>query len=181
LAQQLPGKGILAALAFFVVIMGLDGFNSLFTDIGVWHPWETTNTTRVITGYLSGVTLTIALIWLVSGTVFQVSDRRPVMDSWRDVVYSVAPLGLVFVILWTAPAWLYVPFSSLLVISAWLVLGTLALVTVLLISRFDERIVKRAQLHIPGAVGLLLGLAAMLMLAMGRQWLESTLGIPSTL
>lgn len=181
LAQQLPGKPVLAALTLFVVVMGLDGFNSLFTDIGFWHPWTTTNITRVITGYLAGVTLTVALVWLISGTVFQISDRRPVMDSWRDLVASVAPLALVGLILWLAPGWLYVPFSSLLVFSAWIVLGTLGLVTLLLITRFDERIVQRAQLHLPGAVGLVLGLAAMLMLAFGRQWLESTLGIPSTL
>lgn len=181
LAQQLPGKPILAMLALFVVAMGLDGFNSLFTDIGIWHPWTTTNATRVITGYLAGVTLTVALVWLLSGTVFQVADRRPIKDSWRDLVSSVASLGPIGLVLWIAPGWLYVPVSSLLVFSAWIVLGTLALVTVLLISRFDERIVQRAQLHLPGAVGLVLGLAAMLMLAFGRQWLEATLGIPSTL
>ena len=181
LAQQLPNKVTLAVLGLFVAAMGADGFNSLLTDLNLWHPWTTTNATRIITGYLAGVTITIAIVWLVSGTVFQVADRRRVMDSWRDLALSIAPLGLVGLVLWFAPGWLFVPFSTLLVVSAWIVLGTLALVTVLLISRFDERIVQRSQLHLPGAVGLVLGLAAMLMLAFGRQWLESTLGIPSTL
>lgn len=181
LAQQLPNKVTLAVLGLFVAAMGADGSNSLLTDLNLWHPWTTTNATRIITGYLAGVTITIAIVWLVSGTVFQVADRRQVMDSWRDLALSIAPLGLVGIVLWFAPGWLFVPFSTLLVVSAWIVLGTLALVTVLLISRFDERIVQRSQLHLPGAVGLVLGLAAMLMLAFGRQWLESTLGIPSTL
>lgn len=181
LARKLPPKIILGMLALFVTAMGLDGFNSLFTDLGIWHPWTTTNTSRVITGYLAGVTLTVALIWLLSGTVFQVADRRPIMSSWRDLVFSLAPLAAVGVILAWAPGWLFVPFSSLLVFSAWVVLGTLALVTVLLVTRFDERIVHRAQLHVPGAIGLILGLMAMLMLAYGRQWLEQTLGIPSTI
>lgn len=181
LAQQLPNKVTLAVLGLFVAAMGADGSNSLLTDLNLWHPWTTTNATRIITGYLAGVTITIAIVWLVSGTVFQVADRRQVMDSWRDLALSIVPLGLVGIVLWFAPGWLYVPFSTLLVFSAWIVLGTLALVTVLLISRFDERIVQRSQLHLPGAVGLVLGLAAMLMLAFGRQWLESTLGIPSTL
>lgn len=181
LAQLLPPKFVLTILALFVSAMALDGFNSLLTDIGIWHPWTTTNTTRLITGYLAGVTLTVALIWLLSGTVFQVADRRPIMSSWRDLVASLAFLPVVGIVLSTAPGWLYVPFSTLLVFSAWLVLGTLALVTILLVSRFDERIAQRSQLHLPGAVGLVLGLAAMLMLAFGRQWLERTLGIPSTL
>lgn len=181
LAQELPPRPILAVLVSFVAVMGLDGFNSLFTDIGLWHPWTTTNETRIITGYLAGVTLAVALVWLLSGTVFQVSDRKPPMSNWTDIGLSLLPMALVGVILATGPGWLYVPLSSLLVFSAWIVLGTLALVTVLLITRFDERIVQRAQLHIPGAIGLVFGLAAMLMLAFGRQWLESTLGIPSTL
>lgn len=181
LTQQLPPHGILATLVLFVIAMGLDGFNSLFTDIGLWHPWTTTNETRLVTGYLAGVTLAVALVWLLSGTVFQVADRKQVMTSWRDIAGSIAPLLVVGLILWIAPSWLYVPVSTLLVVSAWGVLATLALVTVLLASRFDERIVSRTQLHLPGAVGLILGLGAMLLLAFGRQWLESTLGIPSTL
>lgn len=181
LAQQLPPYSILAVLVLFVIAMGLDGFNSLLTDIGLWHPWVTTNVTRVVSGYLAGVTLAVALVWLLSGTVFQVADRRPSMDSWIDLLGAILPLAIVGAVLWLAPGWLYVPFSTLLVFSAWGVLGTLALVTVLLLSRFDERIVSRAQLHLPGAVGLILGLGAMLLLAFGRQWLESSLGIPSTL
>lgn len=181
LAQQLPANAILAVLVLFVIAMGLDGFNSLFTDIGLWHPWTTTNASRLATGYLAGITIAVALVWLVSGTVFQVSDRQPVMASWLDIVGSLSPLMLVGIILWAAPAWLFVPFSTLLVFSAWGVLGTLALVTILLITRHDERIVARTQLHLPGAIGLILGLGAMLLLAFGRQWLESTLGIPSTL
>lgn len=181
LAQQLPPHAVLAVLVLFVIAMGLDGFNSLFTDIGFWHPWTTTNTTRLITGYLAGITIAAALVWLLSGTVFQVADRKPIMDSWLDIVGSILPLSLVGFILWIAPSWLFVPFSTLLVFSAWTVLGTLALVTMLLVTRFDERIVARRQLHLPGALGLVLGLGAMLVLAFGRQWLESVLGIPSTL
>lgn len=181
LAQNLPSYAILTVLVLFVIAMGLDGFNSLLTDLAFWHPWTTTNGTRIVTGYLAGVTLVVALVWLVSGTVFQVSDRRPAMDSWIDIVGSIVPMLLVGIVLWTAPAWLYVPVSTLLMFSAWGVLGTLALVTLLLVTRFDERIVRRAQLHLPGAIGLVLGLGVMLLLAFGRQWLERSLGIPSTL
>lgn len=180
-SQSLPSPPLLAVIALFVVAMAADGFNSLLTDIGVWHPWETTNITRLVTGYGAGVALSVALVWLLGGTVFQVADRTPVMDSWRDIAASLTYLPIVGVVLWQAPSWLYLPFATVLVVSAWIVLGTLATVTVLLAARIDERIVRRAQLHIPGAIGLVLGLGVMLMLAFGRQWLESTLGIPSTL
>jgi hypothetical protein len=38
-----------------------------------------------------------------------------------------------------------------------------------------------AQLHIPGALAGIAGLAVMLLLAFGRVWLENVTGIPSTL
>jgi hypothetical protein len=77
--------------------------------------------------------------------------------------------------------WLHVPLSTLLMMSAWIVIGTLALVTILLATKVDERIVRVHQLHIPGALGLILGVGIMLLLAFGRSWLERSLGIPSTL
>lgn len=181
LSQQLPPHAILAVLVVMLAAMAADGFNSLLTDLDLWHPWTTTNATRLVTGYASGVTLAVSLVWLLGGTIFQIAERKPVMDSWRDIAGSLIFLPIVALILWAAPAWLYVPFSTLLMLSAWIVLGTLATVTVLLVSRIDERIVHRSQLHLPGAVGLLFGLGAMLLLAFGRQWLENTLGIPSTL
>ncbi len=180
-SQHLPPMPILVAVGFLVAAMAADGFNSLLTDVGAWHPWTTTNTTRLITGYGAGVGLAVALVWLLGGTVFQIADREPVMSSWRDIAGSIAFLPVVAAILAFAPGWLYLPFAILLVISAWIVVSTLATVTLLLATRIDERIVKRMQLHVPGAIGLVIGLGVMLMLAFGRQWLESTLGIPSTL
>lgn len=181
LAVQLPPVRYLAVLAGFVALMAADGFNSLFTDIGWWHPWESTNNFRVITGYGMGVALAVALVWLMAGTVFQIARKETTIRSWTDLGWCLAPLPMLLGILhldWTA---LHVPLSIFLMLSAWAVLGVLACVTILLATRTDERIVRTSQLHVPGAVGLLVGVAIMLLLAFGRTWLEHTLGIPSTL
>ena len=181
LAQHLPPKPVLAAIAIFAIAMAADGFNSLLTDLGLWHPWTTTNSTRLVTGYGAGIALAVALIWLLGSTAFQVASRMSVMDSWKDVAGSLVVLPVVAAALAAAPAALYLPIAALLVVSAWVVLATLATVTILLVSRRDERVVRRTHLHLPGAVGLILGLGIMLVLAFGRQWLESTMGIPSNL
>lgn len=181
LRSRLPSISILLMLGVFVAAMATDGLNSLLTDIRYWHPWQTTNQTRMVTGYLAGVALAVALIWLFSGTAFRIAYRRPILESWLDLALCVAPLALWSLALWTAPAWLYLPVALFLVASAWSVLATLALVTVLLATKADERVFRVDQLHLPGVVGLVVGLIVMLLLSAGRQWLEQTLGIPSTL
>lgn len=181
LSHQLPSLQMMAVLALFAAAMAADGFNSLLTDLNLWHPWTTTNTTRLITGYGAGVALAVALVWLLGGTVFQIAERMPILGGWRELVGTLIFLPVVGLLLWIAPGWLYVPFATLLVISAWTVLGTLATVTLLLVTRRDEKIVSRPMLHLPGAVGLILGLVAMVLLSSGRQWLEAAVGIPSTL
>lgn len=181
LFHQLPSLQMMAVLALFAAAMAADGFNSFLTDLNLWHPWTTTNSTRLITGYGAGVALAVALIWLLGGTVFQIADHSPIVANWRDLAGMVVFLPIVGLLLWIAPGWLYVPYAALLVLSAWSVLGTLATVTVLLATRRDERIVSRPMLHVPGAVGLVVGLVVMLLLSSGRQWLEAVFGIPSTL
>ncbi len=181
LAGELPPLRYLAVLAGMALLMAVDGFNSLFTGLGWWHPWESTNAFRVVTGYGMGVVIAVALVWLLAGTVFQVARKESSIHSWADLVWCVVPLPVLLGVLHLDWRWLYIPLSTLLMLSAWIVLGTLALVTLLLATRIDERIVHVRQLHIPGALGLVMGVAVMLLLAVGRSWLERTLGIPSTL
>lgn len=180
-AQQLTSWPKLIVLAVFMASMALDGLNSLLTDLGLWHPWTTTNSTRLVTGYLAGTSISVALVWLLSGTIFQVADRKPILTSWADFVGMLVFLPAFSLLMWLDISWMYVPIAALLVLSAWCVLGILALTTLLLTTRLDERVVRRAQIHLPGAVGLALGLGAMLLLSYGRQWLESFMGISTTL
>jgi uncharacterized membrane protein len=181
LRAGLPSVKVMVALAAFVGVMAADGFNSLFTDLGLWHPWESRNELRVITGYATGVTLAVVLAWLVSSTVWRIADREPVVGSVRDLALFWIPFVPYAIAVMSGAAWLYVPLSLLLMLSAWIVLSLLALSMVLLAMKWDDRILRMVHLHVPGAIAGIAGLAIMLVLAFGRVWLENTLGIPSTL
>lgn len=177
----IPARPIVFLLALFVVVMAADGFNSLFTDLGIWHPWTPRNEYRLVTGYLTGITLAVVLSWLLGSAAYRVGNRRPGVTTFRDIVWMLVPLAPFSIALLSGAAWLYVPLSLLLVTSAWLTMSMLTLSVVILAFKLDESVVRPDGLHVPGAAAAIVGLAVMLGLAMGRVWLESAMGIPSTL
>lgn len=181
LSQELPRWSVLMVLGAFMLSMALDGTNSLFTDLGIWHPWTTTNLTRLVTGYLAGITMAAAIAWLIAGTLWHLARNEPPVHSVGEVLVMTIPLPVTWLLIAYAPSALYVPIAMLLMFGAWVVLALLATAAILLATHWDNRILRLDQLHVPGAIGLLVGLAIALALAFGRSWLERTLGVPSTL
>lgn len=177
----IPPKRVIVVLALFVVAMGADGFNSLFTDLGLWHPWESRNELRLITGYLTGISLGVTLSWLLGSTLYRMGSRAPAVSGMREVWIIVAAFIPYAALVLSGATWLYAPLSLFLVISGWLTMTLLALAIVVLALRLDDRITRIPQLHVPAAVAGVAGLAIMLVLALGRMWLERTFGIPTTL
>lgn len=176
-----PPVRVTILLAAFVVAMAADGFNSLFTDLGLWHPWESRNELRLITGYLTGVSLGVTLSWLLGSTLYRMGSRQPGVQSPREVGVMVAGLLPYAVVVMSGATWLYAPLALVLVLSGWLTMSLLALAIVVLALRLDDRVTQLRHLHVPAAVAGIAGLAIMLVLALGRMWLERTFGIPSTL
>lgn len=181
LALGVPPWKVMAVLALFVTTMAADGFNSLLTDIGSWHPWRPRNEFRLVSGYLAGVSLGTVLAWLLGSALYRVGKRHAGVAGFRDIVMILVPLAPYGVLLFSGATWLYMPVSMMLIVSAWLTMTVLGLSVIVLAFRLDERVVRIHHLHVPGAVAALLGLGIMLVLAFGRMWLERTMGIPSTL
>ncbi len=172
-----PPKLIVGVLTGLVGMMAIDGFNSLFTDLGIWHPYEPRNLYRLITGFGTGMALAVILCWLLASSMWNLSSAKPGISSIRDLGWMAllgVPYGLAVYSGWGG---FYLPIAGLLVASAWLTLTVLMLVVVLLLFRIDERVRTVPQLHVPGAVAAGLALILMLALAGGRFWLERTFGI----
>lgn len=177
LRYGLPPARVMLLLGGFVAIMAVDGFNSLLSDLQVWHPYASQNVLRLVTGYGTGVTLAIVLTWLISSSLWNLSVDSPVVRSARSLVIPITCLVPIVVIALASPAWLHVPISILLIVSAWATLAGLALAMILLMFRLDDRVRHPAQAHVPGAVAMIVGLVVMLSLAGIRFWLERAIGI----
>lgn len=176
-----PPLKIVLVLAGGVGLMALDGFNSLFTDLRIWHPYAARNEIRLITGYLTGMAMAVALCWLLGSSMWRVSRSTPGIRNYRDLLI---PAGLFLpyaLIVMSGSSVFLLPLTWLLMTSAWLTLTVLMLVVVLLLFRYEDQVTSLHQLHVPAAVASGIALAIMLTLAGGRFYLERTFGIPSTL
>ncbi len=176
-----PPKTVIAVLGAFVIAMAVDGFNSLLTDLGMWHPYAPANVFRVVTGYASGLALAVALGWLLASSVWNLSWPAPGVASLRDLLLPILLIVPYLALILWGPEPLHLPLSVALVAAAWITLSMLMLVIVLMAFRIDDRVRSIRQLHVPVAVAALLGVTVMLALAGVRFWLEHTFGISNTM
>lgn len=176
-----PPKWIVATLAALVLAMAVDGFNSLLTDLGVWHPYVSGNAMRVLTGYGAGSALAVALGWLVASSAWNLGSPDVAVGRREDLLIPVGGLLCFGSVLAWSPGWLHFPVSLTLVVSAWLTVTLLMLVIVLLGLRLDARVRSFGELHVPVAISALLALSVMIGLASARFWAERTFGITNSM
>jgi len=172
-----PPRAVVAILAAAIGLMAVDGFNSLLTDLGAWHPYAPHNAYRVVTGYGCGVALAVALSWLLASSVWNLGDKAPSIAGLPDLAIPFTLLAPYGFLLLTRPGWLYGFVTVFLVASAWLTVSMLVLVIVILAFRLDELIARVGQLHVPVAIAGLLAIIVMLALAGARFWVEHRFGI----
>jgi uncharacterized membrane protein len=176
-----PPQRVVAMLVFLVALMALDGFNSLFYDLRIWHPYEPANALRVITGYGVGIVLAVALCWLLASSVWNMSSPAIAVRGFGDLVAPAIGLAGYGVVLWVSPSWLHLPVSIILVLSAWMTVSMLVLVLVLLSLKLDAHVRKMQHLHVPVAISALLAVSVMMGLSGLRYWAEHTFGISNAL
>lgn len=176
-----PPRSVVTVLGAFVIAMAADGFNSLFSDLGIWHPWESTSVSRVVTGYGVGMALAVALCWLLSSSTWRMSKPESGVGSIRDLAIPAIGLAVYGVLLAWSPGWLHFPVSMMLVFSAWITVTMLMLVIVLLALKLDSSVRSVRELHVPVAMSGLLAVTVMMGLAGFRFWIEHTIGFSNAM
>lgn len=179
--QRDPARWVVALCIALIAAMGVDGVNSLVSDLGLWHPYETANTIRLITGAGAGVAIALILGWLFATSIWVKGEQGAVVDAPRELAPILLGCVAYIALVSTRAGWLYQPIAYLLVLSAWLTLSALVLIILILATRRDRTMTLLRQIHIPAALALLGGLALMAALAGGRFWLEHRLGIPTSM
>lgn len=176
-AFRLPSVPTLCVLGAFVAVMAIDGVNALLDDLG--HPvYAPDNRLRLLTGLMAGVALAVALCFLLATTLWRSGDGAAPSVRGPGEALLVAALALPFAMLAASGAgWLYAPISFALLLSAVAAVGMLMTATVLLATGRDRRFDRLADAQAPAAIGLLAGVAFILLVAAGRFWLERAFGL----
>jgi uncharacterized membrane protein len=173
-AGRLPPVLITVLLGLFVLIMAVDGFNSLLRDMFLPHLYVPRNELRTLTGMGMGVALAVALLLILNLALRREVDRaQRVMEGWRDLGGALLVNLLVWGAIYGNVALFYWPIAAV----AWAgivgILFTVNLLVVAIAMRYEGAVDRIAQLARPGTVALLLTTFELGLLSWARFWMEA--------
>lgn len=175
-----PTRGSLGVLGVFVVMMAIDGFNSLSTDVGRGQIYAPSNDLRLLTGWATGVAIGTVMTMLVAMTVWAgASESEPILPNWRWPLYLAAPVAVLWIALQTNATLVYYLVGLALIASAVLAFSTLILCSIVMLKNQMNGFGSASQVDRLAAVSIVIGAAVLLGLAAGRFWLERQLPLAS--
>jgi uncharacterized membrane protein len=178
-AAAFPTRGVMVTLVVLVTAMAVDGFNSLFLDLGMRHFYEPQNWLRLVTGAGAGIALGVTLCYLTAETLWRQPDYRARTFVWRDLLLSVlAWIPLMLAVMYGTEA-LFPFVTVLLLVSAVVTVCSISYMMMVLIRARNNRHMTASDLGLEAAAGILIGFVAIGVLACGRFALERWAGIAS--
>lgn len=172
-AGGLPPWHISVALVAFVAVMAVDGFNSLFVDIGRPSLYTPNNLLRTLTGMGMGVSIGVMLHLVINKTLRKdVDDNLPVLKSWWELVGILAIDFLVLVAIYANLGLLYWPLAFIAFFGITGVLYLVSLLLTSLVMGYEGKVTSWKQLARPAAVALIPTLLMLGSMSWLRFWLE---------
>ena len=172
-AAKLPPWPILITLLLFVVLMGLDGFNSLLVDIFMPHLYTPRNELRTLTGSGMGVAMAVLMFLMFNMSLRQnpATDQR-IMGNWLELGGAIGLNLIVLAAMYGNLSFMFWPIAF----SAWLgITGILYGINTLLTALFmgyEGKVTRMIQLAKPATWALVFTLIELGALAAARFWLE---------
>ncbi|MFQ3632812.1 DUF2085 domain-containing protein [Roseiflexus sp.] len=173
-AAKLPPPAIVAALVALVVMMAVDGFNSLFVDLFLPHLYTPRNELRTLTGIGMGTAIAVAMLLILNLSLRRDPDmEQRVIGNWRELGGALLLGLLVHAAIYGNVAITYWPIA----IVAWTgIVGILFAVNLLIVAlamNYEGRVVHAAELARPATVALALTAIMLGLMSWGRFWLEA--------
>jgi uncharacterized membrane protein len=174
-----PPTSIIVALAGFIFLMAFDGVNSTLNDVGLPYLYEPSNHLRFFTGALTGTTLAL-FTWLLLTSVLwspEVTSPKLILRSWKELAPVAGFIALLWAVIQTGIPLLFAPLAIALVISAVVVIASLALVVLAMVGGRFQRSTRPSQLTGHAVVAVLIAYAVMSAIAGARVMLEAAVSV----
>ena len=173
-AAKLPPWPILITLLAFIVVMGVDGFNSLLMDLFLPHLYTPRNELRTLTGIGMGVAMAVLIFLMFNMSLRQnPATEQRIIGNWLELGGALLINLLVLAAMYGNVALMFWPIAF----SAWLgITGILYGINVLLTALFmgyEGKIVRMIQLAKPATWALVFTLIELGALSWARFWLEA--------
>lgn len=167
-ALRLPGRWTTLLLLGFGALLGADGLNALFFDLGLAHLYTPYNLIRLATGLLTGLAMAAFLVPTFNSTLWQTGLDVSPLTGLRDVLDAVALEAVYFVAALSGSSLLWYPVSLVAVLGVPAMMGLIgALVAAAATGRANSA--TRLSQMIPLAIGGLLVAAVFLLMTSGLR------------
>jgi len=141
-SARLPRLPVAVVLVGLVGLMAVDGFNSLFLDLGAPHLYQPHNTLRLLTGLGAGLAMVSFITPVTNGLLWRYEDTRPSFKSFAQLAVVVPLLLLALLAVASQTAWLLYPIAILSSLGLILALTLVNLVFLIsltpLVGRFER-------------------------------------------
>ena len=165
-ASSFPSRTVALILGLAVLLMAVDGFNSLFLDLGLPHPYQPHNLLRLATGLGTGVAMCAFIVPVANALIWKREDERSSFGSPRALALMVPVLLLVFLAVGSQVALLLYPIALLSTGGLVMALSLVNLAFLLGVSGKVGRISTWRQLVPVFALALALALAELVALSL---------------
>jgi uncharacterized membrane protein len=157
-ASSLPPNEVLATLASFIILWGVDGLNSFLTLFpNAPHLYQPHNLLRLITGTFQGLALSIIVLPIFNSVLWANTDPKSVVRNGRELGYLLIPSALLIWIVQTQASLLLYPVAVLSVLGALAMLTIVNIVMILIVTRREGRARGWRDVLGPLSLGLLAG------------------------
>ncbi len=177
-AAKLPPWSITILLAAAIVVMGIDGLNSMALDIGGYNLYTPQNTLRVASGLGMGMALGAFMLLIFNLSLrFDARTDLRVVGNWAELLGACVVAAGMYLLLFFAPTWLFYPLALFSVLGIVGVLFMSNVFVTAMITGLEGRVLKLRQLARPATIGVVLTALELALLAGLRVWMERSLGI----
>jgi uncharacterized membrane protein len=155
-ASGLPPSEVLASLAGFIALWGVDGLNSFLTLLpNTPHFYQPNNLFRLTTGTLNGLALSIIVYPIFNFLIWKKADAERVIRNWRELGYLLIPAALLTWLVQTQASFLLYPVAILSVLGALVMLMLVNTMIILIVTRREGKAESGRDAFGPLSLGLL--------------------------